>query len=170
LPFWKQTYTCKVPGVSVEIDENSPVGLHIKKRRLKLKLSQGQVARMIGVVDEAIYTWETGLNHPQIQYAPKIIQFLGYNPYPIHETDTFGGKIKLYRLLHGLSYRKMAKVLNADSGTVAQWESNETIPSKMRLNELTALLQFEIKTLGEATYDSSLIRIARYDEMVGEGK
>jgi transcriptional regulator with XRE-family HTH domain len=141
-----------------KIDENSHVGLHIRKRRLELNLSQGQVGKYIGVVDEAVTGWELGYYLPKIRYVPKIIEFLGYNPYPKQETKTFGGKVKLYRLLHNLSHRKMAKVLHADPGTVAHWESNATTPIEPRLSELMALLQLKTniaKTSSEADIGSA---------------
>ena len=116
------------PSISPKIDPNSHVGLHLKKRRLELGLSQPEVGRIIGTVADAITTWELGRHPPKIMYAPKIIKFLGYNPYPKHETETFGGKVKLCRLLLGFSHRKMAKVLNAHLGTIAHWERNTTVP------------------------------------------
>jgi DNA-binding transcriptional regulator YiaG len=146
------------PSIIPKIDENSHLGLHIKKRRLELGLSQPEVGRIIGVGDEAITTWELGRHPPKIMYAPKIIAFLGYNPYPKHETESFGGKVKLCRLLLGLSHRKMGKVLNADPGTTADWESNRTKPIEPRLGELTILLQQKInclKTSSEAETGSA---------------
>lgn len=91
------TLTVKKPQFLVKIDENSHVGLHIRKRRLELKLLQKDVATYIGVTEEAVMYWETGFAEPQIQYAPKVIEFLGYIPYR-HETETLGGRLKLHRL------------------------------------------------------------------------
>jgi len=107
---------------------------------LKQVQFQPTVARRIGVVTDALTTWELGHHPPKIRYAPKIIEFLGYNPYPAIDAKTFAGKIKLCRLLLGFSHRKMSKVLNADPGTVGHWESHLTIPAEPWLSELTALL------------------------------
>lgn len=148
---------------SPKIDENSHVGLHLKKRRLELELSQPDVGRIIGGVPDAITTWELGRHPPKIRYAPKIIQFLGYNPYPKNETETFGGKVKWCRLLLGLSHRKMGKLLNADPGTVGHWENQDTLPTEPRLSELNALLQKEINRFptlskADATYSKEQTR------------
>ena len=141
----------KRPTFSVKIDENTPLGLHIKKRRLELKLSQRQVGILIGVDDEAIMCWETGITEPQIQFVPSIIEFIGYNPYAHLETKTFGGKIKLYRLLHGLSYRNLAKVLDSDMGRVAMWEKNKRKPKEPGLSQLLEILNGSSKTENSKT-------------------
>jgi transcriptional regulator with XRE-family HTH domain len=140
------TFLVKRPTFSVKVDENSPLGLHIKKRRLKLEISQRQAGLLIGVDDESIMCWETGITEPQIQFVPKIIEFLGYNPYASLETETFGGKIKLYRLTHGLSYRNLAKVLDSDMGRVAMWENNERKPQEPRLSQLLEILNRPLET------------------------
>ena len=139
------------PSFSVKIDNNSPLGLHIKRRRLKLNLSQQKVGLLIGVDDEAIMCWETGITEPQIQFVPSIIEFIGYNPYAHLETKTFGGKIKLYRLLHGLSYRNLAKVLDSDMGRVAMWEKNKRKPKEPGLSQLLEILNGSSKTENSKT-------------------
>lgn len=135
------------PSIFPKIDENSHVGLHLKKRRLELGLSQPDVGHIIGVVTDAITTWELGRHPPKIRYIPEIIRFLGYNPYPEIQTETFAGMVKLCRTLLGFSHRKMGKFLNADPGTVGHWENQLTIPTEPRLSELTALLQQKINCL-----------------------
>ena len=140
LAFWKMSVRVIRHSLSVKIDQDSPLGLHIKKHRLKLELSQRKVGLLIGVDDEAIMCWEIGITEPQIQFVPRIIEFLGYNPYAHLETKTFGGKIKLYRLLHGLSYRNLAKVLDSDMGRVAMWERNKRKPKEPRLSQILEIL------------------------------
>lgn len=96
--------------------------------------------------DDAIMCWETGITEPQIQFVPKIIEFIGYNPYAHLETRTFGGKVKLFRLLNGLSYRNLAKVLGSDMGRVAKWENNRRKPKEPRLSQLLEILDSPLKT------------------------
>jgi DNA-binding transcriptional regulator YiaG len=64
------------PSIIPKIDENCHGGLHIKKRRLELGLSQPEVGEIIGTVPDAITTWELGRHPAKTMYAPKIIQFL----------------------------------------------------------------------------------------------
>jgi DNA-binding XRE family transcriptional regulator len=65
---------------------------------------------MIGVTEESVYYWETNRAKPMVHHIPKIIEFLGYNPYPV-EAETLGGRIKSYRLEHGLSHKRLGELL-----------------------------------------------------------
>lgn len=127
------------PLKTIQLDENSPVGLHIRKRRTELKLRQVDAAKIIGVCSDALRYWENNLSEPQIQHAPKIIQFLGYNPYVL-EPETLGGKVKNYRLLHGLSHRKMGGVVGVDGATISTWETGKFTPDGVNLKRLEEIL------------------------------
>jgi len=86
---------------------------HLRKRRYDLKLSQLDVASIIGVTTDTITYWENGRSMPQISFKPAITRFLGYDPYSV-DTSTLGGKVKQYRYMRGLSQKKLAKLLNVD--------------------------------------------------------
>ncbi|TAJ54775.1 MAG: transcriptional regulator [Chitinophagaceae bacterium] len=103
------------------------IGDHLKKRRMDLHMSQATAARTLNVSEDCLCYWENGRNNPQISQYPAIIAFLGYYPFD-HETETFGGKIKRYKYEHGLSNEKLAKLLNVDESTVANWERNKRVP------------------------------------------
>ena len=83
--------------------------------------------------------WETDFAKPQIQYAPKIIKFLGYNPY-VMETETLGGKVKNYRVLNGLSHKKMGGIVGVDGATISTWETGKFNPEGANLNRLKEIL------------------------------
>jgi DNA-binding XRE family transcriptional regulator len=131
--------TIKIPTFSLKIEENTSIGLHLKKRRLELNLFQKDVAKRIGVTEESVMYWETGFALPQIQYAPKIIEFLGHNPYP-YETETFGGRIKLYRLLNGLSHKKMGELVGVNASTISCWENDRFPPDRPNKRRLDVLI------------------------------
>ncbi len=57
-------------------------GDHVKKRRMDLKLFQRHVAEQIGVDIATIHNWERNLHPPAQNLVPKIIEFLGYSPFP----------------------------------------------------------------------------------------
>ena len=139
LPFWNMTETYRIPLKTIALGETSSIGLHIKKKRLELKLRQKDVALLVGVTEECIMYWETDFAKPQIQHAPKIIKFLGYNPY-VMETETLGGKVKNYRLLHGLSHKKMGGIVGVDGATISTWETGKFKPEGANLNRLNELL------------------------------
>lgn len=129
------------------------IGEHLRKRRMDLGLYQKDVAARIKVSEDCITFWENHRCQPQVKHVPKIIAFLGYNPYLDLKWDSFADKVRTCRRLLGFSFRKMAKVLNADPGTIAKWENGKTVPHEPRRGELTTLLQLKIdtaKTSGEA--------------------
>ena len=132
--------TYRIPLTTIELNEAASIGLHIKKKRLELKLLQKDVALLVGVTEESIMHWETGKYPPQLQFYPGIIKFLGYNPYVV-ETETLGGKIKNYRVLHGLSHKKMGKIAGVDGATISTWETGKHEPHGTNLNRLNELLR-----------------------------
>ena len=83
---------------------------------------------MFGVDENTITNWEKHRSGPRLMYLPRIIQFLGYNPW-VSVATTLGEKIKQYRIQKGLSLRKLAQKVGVDPGTLAKWESSKGVPS-----------------------------------------
>jgi DNA-binding XRE family transcriptional regulator len=54
--------------------------IHIQ-RRLDLNLTKSRLARAIGVSTYSFKVWEADRFMPSIKMMPKIIEFLGYNPF-----------------------------------------------------------------------------------------
>lgn len=57
------------------------IGDHIRKRRLDLKLFQREVAAMLGVPSTRVSEFENGAKEIPKRLRPKIVKFLGYNPF-----------------------------------------------------------------------------------------
>lgn len=106
---------------------------------MDLGLYQAEAARQFGVSEDCFCYWENERNQPRLYQYPAIIAFLGYYPFD-HETATFGGKIKRYKFEHGLSNRKLAKVLGVDAGTVAKWERNKGLPLTRSLDIVLSVI------------------------------
>ena len=97
------------------------------------------MAKILDVSEDTITYWENGRSSPQISYYPRIIQFLGYNPFGV-ETDTLGGRIKKYRVENGMSQEQMAKIVGLGEGTLRSWELNKHIPISSKQKILAQLL------------------------------
>jgi len=54
------------------------IGPKIEQRRLKLGLSQRELAKRLGVSAQAISLWETGQLNPRKDRIAKIAEVLGY--------------------------------------------------------------------------------------------
>jgi hypothetical protein len=74
------------------------------------------VARICGVSEDCITNWGNR-NTPQIQYYPRISNFLGYLPFDVDLT-TLSGKLKAHRHFNGLSQKQLGKIVGVDRATV----------------------------------------------------
>jgi transcriptional regulator with XRE-family HTH domain len=91
------------PKSSAYPEELNTLGDHIRKRRLDLGLFQKQVAKQIGISEDATYRWESNESSPQVQFIPAIIKFLDYNPLSL--PDSPGQKLVFFRQVLGLIQR-----------------------------------------------------------------
>jgi len=126
-----------IPGLNP-----NPVGLgdKLKNRRLELHLFQKDVAKIFNVSEESIVNWENHHRELQIQFYPKLIEFLGYFPFEI-DTTTVAGKIKKYRYMNGSIYKEVGKLLSVDASTVRSWELGRSTPNKSTLERLEKLIK-----------------------------
>ena len=115
------------------------IGDHLKKKRLERQLTQLQLARIIGVEETSVYNWENNRSKPKVYLLPKIIEFLGYIPFEV-PSKTIGDRIKSYRKEHGLSQRKLARLLGVDQTTIRDWESGKHKPIKKLLKRISEIL------------------------------
>ncbi len=75
----------------------------------------------------------------QLQFYPKLIEFLGYFPFEI-DTAVLGGKIKEYRYTNGLSYKELGKLVSVDPTTIRGWELGRNILSEKTRKVIMDLL------------------------------
>lgn len=114
-------------------------GDHLKKRRLELRLTQEQTARLLGVAIGTFRYWEDNVCHPRPMFIPRIVTFLGYIP-PFVASETIGQKIRLYRLVHGLSKENFAPLVRVHPSTVKRWEESIKEPQGKPLEKVKELL------------------------------
>jgi transcriptional regulator with XRE-family HTH domain len=114
-------------------------GDYIKARRLDLKLTKRQLSLKLNVDDVTIYLWEKNRVKPSLAQIPKIIEFLGHDPFE-RAAENLGYRLREYRRIHGLSQKKLAEQLEIDQSTLAGWERREHKPSKGLLERLHFLI------------------------------
>ena len=68
---WHRTVLPSVPKT---------LGDHLKCKRLERKLSQEQVAAILGVSDTVVSFWEANFYPPPYGRRERVIAFLGYDP------------------------------------------------------------------------------------------
>jgi transcriptional regulator with XRE-family HTH domain len=111
----------------------------IKCRRLDLRLTKRQLSRKLNVSDVTIYLWERNKVRPSLARIPKIIEFLGRDPFE-KETATLGDKIREYRRVHGLSQKKLAEKIGVDQSTLQGWERGEHRPTDAYVEKVKSVL------------------------------
>ena len=109
---------------------------------MDLKLLQKDIAQMLSVTEDSIVNWENNRSLPQVQFYPKIINFLSYLPFEI-DKSSFSGRLKAYRYLNGLSQYQLGKIVGVDESTVCSWELGENQPLKRWLIKLNTLFNEE---------------------------
>jgi DNA-binding XRE family transcriptional regulator len=139
LPFSKLHTTICNPSGKLLLNPTT-IGEKLRNRRIELPMLQNDLANVIGVCEDSITLWENNRNEPSIIYYPKIIQFLGYMPFDVDDS-TLGGKIKLYRYLHGLSQEELALKLEVNESTVFHYENNKHKPSPKTFRKFKSFLQ-----------------------------
>jgi transcriptional regulator with XRE-family HTH domain len=85
-----------------------------------------------------IMNWERGHRTPAIRHIPKIIRFLGYVPFSVG--DSLPERLKAYRQIHGISRKKLARILGVDEGTVSRWETGQRRPAEAYRERIEALI------------------------------
>jgi transcriptional regulator with XRE-family HTH domain len=124
LPFGHVTLSAKKPQSRAYPKALTTIGDHMRTRRLDLNLLQKDVALSIGVDTCTITNWEKDRSSPRLHLMPKIIAFLGDNPFSVDEGGELGEKIRVYRKLHGITQKRLAKELGIDPTTLARWEKD----------------------------------------------
>ena len=95
----------------------------------------------MGVTTDTYLLWEKDRTNPEARYYPKIFAYLGYNPLP--PPTTLGGQLKRKRLELGLPLRAAARLMGADEGTLARWETGERKP-RLSMAKVDAFLAIGI--------------------------
>jgi len=116
-------------------------GDYIKVRRLDLKLTKRQLSLRFNVSDVTIYLWERNKVKPSLTQIPKIIEFLGRDPFE-NKADSLAERIKDFRRVRGLSRKKLADQLGIDPSTLEGWETGKHQPTKKLLDKIKSALVF----------------------------
>jgi DNA-binding transcriptional regulator YiaG len=109
-------------------------GDQLKRKRYDQRLLQCEVAIIFGVSEDTVRNWETGNSFPQLKYYPKIITFLGFNPFLNDQNLSEGLEFKDYifrfRRVQGINCEEFGMMLGVDPTTIWSWEKGHSKPSK----------------------------------------
>jgi transcriptional regulator with XRE-family HTH domain len=105
--------------------EPRTLGEHLKRSRLKRKLTQIEAAQTLNVTAATILHWEKSHTKPPVKAMPALLQFLGYDPLP--EPKTLPERLLAKRRTEGWSIRQAARKLGLDPETWRDWEQGQLI-------------------------------------------
>lgn len=137
MQFRKLTLTALKPNDIPK--ELKTLGDHLKKRRLELQLFQKEVSLRLGINEWTYHNWETDKSEPVIRMYPRIIEFLGYYPFP--EPQMVGEKLVAYRRQHGLARSRLASMVGIDEGTVLRAEQGGRFIAKRSEDKIELFLK-----------------------------
>jgi transcriptional regulator with XRE-family HTH domain len=104
------------------------LGDHLRRRRIDLGLLQRELANQLGMSESSVPHWERNTTAPAIRFVPRIIAFLGYDPYP--EPIDLSQRLFCGRRRQGLSICGLAKHLGINPETLRRWERGIRIPRR----------------------------------------
>ncbi len=102
------------------------LGQHLKRRRISLGLGQKAVAERLGLDECTVGNGEKDRTYPAVRFLPRIIDYLGYTPFP--EPKTMGERLRSRREAMGLSRKALAARLGIDTGTLQRYEQGRWRP------------------------------------------
>jgi transcriptional regulator with XRE-family HTH domain len=133
LPFRRLALNAAKPKNPAYPASLTTLGDRIRARRLDLGLLQKDVAAQIICTVNSITNWELNRSRPEIQYIPRIIAFLGYDPNGDWTSGSLGERLRLQRERLGLSREKTARLLRTDESNLASWETGRHRPTRKSL-------------------------------------
>jgi len=119
----------------------------VRKKRLKMRLMQKEVAEQLGVSTWTILNWEKGRTEPPITSIPTIVQFLDYDPFP--EPMTLPQHLLAKRREMGWTIKEAARVLGVDPTTWRNWERGKTILYRRHQALVAELLDLSADVLNQ---------------------
>lgn len=113
------------------------IGEHIRKKRIDCNLHQQDVAELFGVTESTLWNWEHGTT-PLVRYMPKIVEFLGYEPFSVPEGLV--GRLWRFKRLSGFTFDQLGEAMNRDAEQLMDWMKGRRFPSKKNRNFLEQFL------------------------------
>jgi len=105
---------------------------------MDLKLSQKEVAGIVGVSECTVYNWEKIGRQPEIEHMPRVIEFLGYIPFPCPE-DVLG-RVAYLKKIKGLTLPELGKLMGRDPEQLSDWLSFRKKPRPQNLEDINRFL------------------------------
>ncbi|MEO1438246.1 MAG: helix-turn-helix transcriptional regulator [Bacteroidota bacterium] len=134
------------PGDKAYPKALNTIGDYLKSKRLDLGLEGIEVANLLKVHPQTITNWELNHSQPSIEHLPRIIDFIGYDPFEI-QGDSIQALILNYQRRVGVGLPTLARRIGIDPGTLIRVSKGEQQPFKKTEQKIRAYIS-------EGTYPS----------------
>jgi transcriptional regulator with XRE-family HTH domain len=140
--------------------EPTTLGEHLKKKRFLAGIRQSEAALKLGVSDRTLSLWETDRVYPAWAFQPRLITYLGYDPFTNpalgmpkgNETSciailssnahiTTGQKIKQRRFMLKKTRKQLASELGVSVKTLWGWETDRQQPTTQGQEQIAKFLE-----------------------------
>jgi transcriptional regulator with XRE-family HTH domain len=140
--------------------EPTTLGEHLKKKRFSAGIRQSEAALKLGVSDRTLSLWETDRVYPAWAFQPRLIAYLGYDPFTNpalgkpkgNETSciailspdtpvTTGQKIKNRRFKLKKTRKQLASELGVSVKTLWSWETDRQQPTSKGQEQIAKFLE-----------------------------
>jgi len=151
--------------------EPTTLGQHLKRKRFLAGVRQSEAALQLGVSDRTLSLWETDRVYPTWAFQPRLITYLGYDPFidpalgmpkgnetsrvaflsPIHPIS-IGQQIRKWRMELKKTRKKLAQELGISVKTLWGWETDRRQPSSLMRLRVAGHFKIDptpLKSLGQ---------------------
>ena len=101
-----------------------PLGPLLLLKRVDSDKTLKETSRKLGICHQTLFKWEHGIRAPQIKLYPKIVAYLGYDPWA-NASLGFGERLRQARLRLGLSREILANRLGIGVDCYGRWEDGK---------------------------------------------
>jgi transcriptional regulator with XRE-family HTH domain len=119
-------------------EQGDGLGGLLRRRRRELGLTMREAASGLGVRRYTLSLMEQGRQEPADRLYPKLIQFLGCEPWPA--PTTFGEHLRAERRRRGLASAPAAGIIGIGPPALRQIEAGEIEPSATQRAKLAGFL------------------------------
>jgi DNA-binding XRE family transcriptional regulator len=145
------------------------IGEHLKKRRFDLGMRQSEAAQRLGVSERTLSQWEVDKVYPTWPFQPRLIQYLGYdpftdpalgrpgatNPHALPSCDSeptagIGQQMRSRRMELKKTRKQCAKELGVSVKTLRGWETGQRQPTSPLAGQIARFLGFSEALAGAA--------------------
>lgn len=150
---------CRHRGVPVPKDPKT-IGEHLRKRRHELGMLNREAAHKLRVSRRTLSLWEWDEAYPTWTYQPRLIAYLGYDPFdnpslgrPLGNETTdvavlcsihplsLGQQLAKLRMELRKTRKDLAKEIGVSEKTLKWWETNRRLPLPSSQRRIMRFLQ-----------------------------